>query len=236
MLKPFAIILVALVAISTLIWGFPGVWTLVAIIPAFILAATIAHFRQPREDGGHARPGVILLGALFGLITGAGAVLTMWAAAAPEQIVISRDRVIPTTREAVWRTLGDPSKRPSWDVWIHGLEARDEGGPPAVGSAYNVELFLERGTILHKFVITAFEPERRFDWTLTPLVGVSQLEDMRESFTLADAPGGETAVHYELTYAVRSVLARAAERLVIRRSLEKVVDASLVKLDEETTK
>jgi len=53
MLKPFAIILVALVAISTLIWGFPGVWTLVAIIPAFILAATIAHFRQPREDGGY---------------------------------------------------------------------------------------------------------------------------------------------------------------------------------------
>lgn len=236
MLKPFLIILAALIGITSVLWGFPGVWALIAVIPAFILAATIAHLRRPREDGARSRPGVVLLGIVFGLITGAGGVLTMWAAAAPEDIVIAQDWEIPTTREAIWRTLGDPQKRVAWNTWIHGIEPRDKGGPPAVGVSYNVDLFLERGTIRHKFEITAYEPERRFAWTITPIAGASQLEDMRESITLSDAPGGKTTVHYELAYAVRSVLGRAVERLVIRRSLEKVVDASLVRLGEETTR
>jgi len=236
MLKPFAIVLAVLVGVTTAIWGFPGVWVLVAVIPSFIIAATVRHIVGPREEGAQTRPGVVLLGVVFGLITGAGAVLTMWAAAAPEDIVIEQEVVIPMSPEAVWRTLGDPLQRPQWNVWIHGIEPRGEGGPPTVGAEYNVDLFLERGTIRHVMTITAFEPDKRFAWTIAAQTGVSQLEDMRESITLTPSPGGKTTVRLELAYAVRSVLGRAVERLVIRRSLEKVVEASLVRLEEETTK
>ncbi|TNF29997.1 MAG: SRPBCC family protein [Deltaproteobacteria bacterium] len=236
MLKPFAIVLVVLVGVPTVLWGFPGVWALVALIPAFIIAATAAHLMRPREAGSQSRPGVILLGVVFGLITGAGAVLTMWASAAPEEIVIAQDVVVPMPRDAVWRTVGDPMKRPAWNTWIHGIEPKGEGGPPAVGAAYNVDLFLERGTVRHEYELTAYTPEERTSFTITPLAGVSQIEDMRESITLGDGPDGKTTIHYELRYAVRSVLGRAIERLVIRRSLEKVVEASLARLEEEITK
>ena len=236
MLKPFLALLALLVAVPTALWGFAGAWALLALVPAFILAASAAHWRRPQGDGGRVRPGVLVMGGVFGLLTGTFAVLAMWAAVAPEEIVIHEEITVPAGPPLVWRTLGEPKQRVAWNTWIHGVEEMGKGGPAAVGSAYRVDLFLERGTIPHKVVVTTFSPERAFGWTITPMTGASQLEDMREDITLTASPAGGTLVAVDLRYRVRSVLARIGELVVIRRSIEKVLEASLIRLAEEVAK
>lgn len=235
MLKAFLAIAATLIGVSALLWGFPGAWALTAVVPAFILAATLVHFRRPRDLGGQLRPGVLMLGIVFGLGTGAASVLTMYAASAPEDVVIVEAAVFPTTRAAVWRQLGDPKKRPQWNTWIQEVEDVGRGGEPQVGSTYRADLFLERSHVPHDLVVTELVPEVRFGWSLAPMGGLARLEDMRETIALEDAPGGHTRVTYTLTYAVRSVIARVFERVVIRQSLRKVLEASLLQLEQLAT-
>jgi len=236
MLKSFIALLALFVVIPTILWAFPGAWSLLAIPPAFIMAATVTHFRRPRTDGGQLRPGVLVMGGVFGLLTGTFAVFAQWAATAPEDVVIHEEITVAANPALVWRQIGDPKRRVAWNTWIHGIEEMGKGGPPVVGSSYRVDLFLERGTIPHRFAVTEITPEHSFAWSFSPLTGASQLEDMHETLTLTPTPAGGTVISYDLGYAVRSVFGRIGERIVIRRALEKVLEASLTRLAEEVAK
>lgn len=237
MLKPFLIVLAVLIGVPTVLWGFGGAWVLTALIPAFVLGATIAHFRAPREDGRRLRPGVIVLGGLFGLVFSVASVLLQQAAVSPEAISIEESVLVPAPRSLVWELLNDPSKRPRWNTWIKGIEVTGKGGPPAVGQVYRAELSLEHQyEVPAALTITEHEPEVRFGYRIDPgVVGATPakrgtgLEDISEVVTLADEGGG-TRVTYRLSYVVRSVIGRVMERVVMRQSLRKVLEQSLANL------
>ncbi|MFT7579785.1 MAG: hypothetical protein ACI9MR_001451 [Myxococcota bacterium] len=237
MLKPFLIVLVTLIVVPTIIWGFPGAWVFLALIPAFILGNTIAHFQRPRgEEGPRLRPGVLLLGSLFGLVSGMVAVSFMWASTAPEEVVIERVAIVSAVKADVWKIIGDPMERPRWNTWVADIDPKGKGGPPAVGAEYRSTMRLERHDVPGGHRIVIFDPPTTFAWTLEPTAG-SSLENMVETLILEEpatgpesAAGGKLTIRYRLTYAVRSVFGRVLERTIVRQQLDKIAEESVRRL------
>jgi len=232
-LKYFAIALAVLVLVPTLLWGFPGLWALTALLPAFIIAATWRHARMPREyeDGPRpatppVRPGVVVLGGLFALVTGGIALTFMWAAAAPSTIVIvSAGRIEAPTAE-VWAKVSDIPNRRSWSPWMAGADPIGRSAEVALGMKYRATLALDRHQVPAELEVTAFEDKSRFAWNIVP-TGESQLSSILETVTLV--PDGEraTKVTYELRYEVPTVLARVGERIAVRGSVERLAEATV---------
>lgn len=234
MLVPFLVVLAALVLIPTILWGFAGAWALPAILPAFIAAATYRHFKLPRGEravgpsgapGPALRPGVLVLGGMFTLVTGAAALILMWAAAAPSTIVITSEVVIGADRAQVWETVIDLDNRKAWSPWIADAEPIGHGGPLAVGSEFRATLALERYTVPAELVITELVPRERFAWHVKPQGG-SQLSDINETVTLVETADVLTRVRYELAYEVPTVLGRVGERIAVRGSVERLAETT----------
>jgi uncharacterized membrane protein len=234
MLVPFLVVLAALVLIPTLLWGFAGPWALPAVLPAFVAAATYRHFKLPRGEratgadaapGPALRPGVIVLGGLFTVVTGAGALMLMWAAPAPSTIVISSEVVISADAGQVWATVVDLPNRKNWSPWIADAEPIGRGGELAVGSEYRATLALERYTVPAELVVTNLDPEQRFAWHVKPQGG-SQLSDINETITLTRDGAVTTRVRYELSYEVPTVLGRVGERIAVRGSVERMAETT----------
>jgi uncharacterized membrane protein len=217
--------------LATVLWGFPGPWLLAGVPAAFICAATIAHWRMPRETGGPApqvRPGVIVLGGLFTIGFGVGGMALMWGASAPEAIAIEREIAIEAPREKLWSWIGDPSQRTRWSPWISDVEPIGRGGEPGVGAEWRATLLLERLAVPATLRLTVVEPEKALGWAIVPNGG-GELEDMEEIVTIVPADDGSDrhTVRYRLSYRVPSVFGRVSERIVVRRPAERMVDEAL---------
>jgi len=234
MLVPFFVVLVLLIAIPSLLWGFPGPWALPAILPAFIAAATFRHLKVPRDQRGVGpnnvpgpvlRPGVIVLGGLFTLVLGSAALLLMWAAAAPSTVVIASEVTIAATPDAVWKLMVDLPRRKTWSPWIADAEPIGRGGPLAVGAQYRATLALERYTVPAELVVLALDHEARFSWHVKPQGG-SELNEITETVTLTKQSDVVTRVRYELTYEVPTVLGRVGERIAVRGSVERLAETT----------
>ncbi len=234
MLIPFLAILGALVLVPTLLWGFPGPWALPAILPAFIAAATFAHLRVPRDQravgparlpGPVLRPGVIVLGGLFTLVTGAAALILMWAAAAPSTVVIASEVTIASTPDKVWSLIVDVPNRKTWSPWIADAEPIGRGGPLAVGAHYRATLALERYTVPAELEVLALDHQARFSWHVKPQGG-SELAEITETVTLTRESDVVTKVRYELRYEVPTVLGRVGERIAVRGSVERLAETT----------
>jgi len=235
----FPALLAFQVLLAVILWAFPGVWALAGIPAAFICAATIAHWKTPRDPNGAGpamRPGVLVLGGLFTLVFGVAGMSLMWGATAPESISIEREIVIETPREKLWSLIGDPTQRTQWSPWIADVEPIGRGGAPSVGAEWRATLMLERLAVPATLKVTHVERFQRFGWDIVP-VGGGQLEDMHEEVTMTHAPlkAGDTAsdryvIHYRLSYRVPSVLGRVSERMVIRRPAERMADEALKSL------
>jgi hypothetical protein len=240
MLKFFLPLLLLLVVIPTLVWGFPGVWALTALVPSFIVAATLQHSRQ-RADGPVAptlpgapttprlvRPGVVVLGGLFGLGSGAASVTLMWAAVAPSHIVIASTIEIVAPLDRVWDHVGDPLRRTRWSPWMVDVEPMGRGGKPIPGSEFRAMLALERLEVPATLRVIAVTPPTEFQWSIDPQGG-STLEHMVETVRL-EQRSDRVVVHYELAYDVASVFGRVAERIAVRRAVERTADEAMTRL------
>jgi hypothetical protein len=234
MLVPFLVVLALLVLVPTLLWGFAGPWALPAVLPAFIAAATFRHLRAPRDQravgpdgrpGPALRPGVLVLGGLFALATGAAALILMWAASAPSTIVIQSELRIEVSPDRVWAAVVDIPNRRSWSPWIADAEPIGRGGAVTVGSQFRATLALERYTVPAELVVTAFDEEARFAWHVRPQGG-SQLSDITETVTLTRESDVATTVRYQLTYEVPTVLGRVGERIAVRGSVERLAETT----------
>ncbi len=224
--------------LAVVLWGFPGPWLLAGIPAAFVCAATIAHWRMPRETDGattpaggpapQVRPGVIVLGGLFTIVFGVGGMALMWGATAPEAIAIEREIVIEAPREKLWSWIGDPSQRTRWSPWISDVEPIGRGGAPTVGAEWRATLMLERLAVPATLRLTAVEPEEALAWAIVP-TGGAELEDMHEAVTIVAPDDGSDrhTVRYRLSYRVPSVFGRVSERIVVRRPAERMVEEAL---------
>ncbi len=241
MLVPFSIILGLLVLVPTIIWGFPGPWALLAVIPALIGGATVRHVRLPRDERGVGpnnapgpaiRPGVIVLGGVFALGSAAAALTFMWAAAAPSTVVIASHVTIAAGPERVWEVVSDVPNRKKWSEWIADAEVIGRGGPTAVGSTFRATLALERYTVPAELTVQAFDPDTRFSWHVKPQGG-SELQDITETVTLTRESDVVTKVRYELTYEVPTVWRRVLERIAVRGSVERLAERTTELLQQQ---
>lgn len=232
MLKYFLIALGVLVLVPTILWGFPGPWALPALVPAFIIAASIRHARMPRayDDPNNTtppmRPAVIVLGGLFSLVTGAVALILMWAAAAPSTVVILAEGRIDAPAAEVWEKVLDIRNRRAWSPWMADAEPIGRSAEAALGTKYRASLALDRHQVPAELEIVSFEVDKRFAWNVTP-VGDAKLSQILETVTLT--PDGEraTRVTYELRYEVPDVLARVGERIAVRGSVERLAETTV---------
>jgi len=229
LLQVFLLTLAALVGIPTLLWGFPGVHALLAIVPALIIAGTALHLRRPEVEGRQVRPGMLVGGLVFGLLFGSASVLMMWAKRAPEAVSVEVSAVIPYPADRVWGVVEDFTGRASWSSWMKDVEHAERGGPLAVGSRFRSKLEIERMPRDAFHEVVALEAPRHLASTVEPFGG-SRLEDMVERVTL-EASGAGTEVRYRLDYRVTSVMGRALEFMVVRRSMEKMLEHSLERLE-----
>jgi len=230
MLKIFLPVLVVLVLVPTIIWGFPGVWALLALVPAFIIAGTIQHVRRPKhEPGTTIRPGVLVLGSLFGLGSGAIAVIFMWAAQAPSTVVIESQRLIDAPVARVWSEVSNPYRRTKWDNWVIDLEPVGDSDVVAVGSQYRTKLNLERHQPYAQQTIHELVENQRISWQIDP-IGGAELENLLQTIVL-EPHGNQTVVHYQLSFRVDGVLQRVAERIAMHGSAERMTEETLGKLD-----
>lgn len=237
MLKYFAIALAILVLLPSLLWGFPGLWAIPAILPAFIIAATLRHARMPRAYETSTapspspttppmRPAVIVLGGLFALVTGAIALILMWAAAAPSTVVIAASTRIEAPSAEVWERVMDVRNRRAWSPWMADAEPIGRGGEIAVGSRFRAMLALDRHQVPAELEVVSLEPRVRFAWNVIPQ-GEAQLSHILETVTLTADGERATRVSYELRYEVPTVLARVGERLAVRGSVERLAEATV---------
>jgi carbon monoxide dehydrogenase subunit G len=226
--KLFPALLAAQTLLATLLWGFPGVWLLAGVPSSFIIAATVAHLRRPRDSGGsgEVRPTVLILGGLFGLAFGAFGGLLMWASTAPEVVRIVATARVDAPRERVWELVGDPRLRTRWSAWMTDLEAIGRGGDLAVGARWRATLLIEKLAVPARVRVTRHAPGTELAWAVEP-DGGARFEDMEESVLLSSADEGAVTVDYRLSYRVPGVLGRVAERIVMRRPAERMAEEAL---------
>jgi len=236
LLKYFLAVIAVLLLAATVLWGFPGPWALLMIVPGFILGATIAHVTRKRGEGDKApiRPAVIVLGGLFGLGSAAASLVVAWAAAAPPTIVVESELVVDASAERVWAHVHDPYRRTAWDLWIADLEPIGRGHAARVGSEYRSILRLERMEVPAVQTITALEAGRAITWAITPQGG-SRLENMRETVTVEPRGAEQALVRFRLSYDVPSVLGRVGERIAVRGAVERMTVETLAKLKNVAT-
>jgi hypothetical protein len=178
------------------------------------------------------RPAVLVLGGLFSLVSGAAAVMFMWAAAAPSTVIVASETRIEATPDQVWAAIVEVRDRKRWSPWIADAEPIGKGGPIAVGSQFRATLALERYSVPAELVVTAFDKEARFAWHVKPQGG-SQLSDITETVTLRRESDVLTHVRYELAYEVPTVLGRVGERIAVRGSVERLVETTTALLRQQ---
>jgi carbon monoxide dehydrogenase subunit G len=232
MLKFFLGILLVLVLLPTVLWGFPGPWALTAIVPAFIIAATLQHARAPRTEtsGPRAlRPGVVVLGGLFGLVFGSISLMFMWASTAPSTVQVARSVEIDAPPADIWKVVVDFPNRETWSTWMADADPKGVYQGPVVGATFTGTLALDRLQVPAELVITALESERRFAWNVVPKGG-AQLQDILETVALEPRGDRKTKVVYSLAYEVPSTLARVGERIAVRGSVERLAESTVDRL------
>lgn len=243
MLKYVVAILAILLLVATLAFGFPGVWALLGLVPAFIIGATVAHVRRPRPapgapgselPGAHVRPGVVVLGGLFGLASGAGTMIVWWAAAASPTISVSAERVVDAPLTRVWGEIVDPYRRTAWDLWIADLEPIGKAATPIVGAEYRSVLRLERIEVPATQTITELVDRQTITWAITPQGG-STLENMRQTMTVEARGPESTLVRFTLSYEVPTVMGRVGERIAVRGAVERMTEETLGRLRNVAT-
>jgi uncharacterized protein YndB with AHSA1/START domain len=230
--KLFPALLAAQTLLATLLWGFPGVWLLAGVPSSFIVAATFAHWRRPRdgaEGPREVRPTVLILGGLFGLAFGAFGGMLMWASTAPEHIRIAASATVDVPRERVWELVGDPRLRTRWSAWMTDLEAIGRGGDLAVGAKWRATLRIEKLAVPATLRVTRHEPGTELAWAVEP-VGGARFEAMEEAVRVGSATAGGVTIDYSLSYQVPGVLGRVAERIVMRRPAERMAEQALASL------
>jgi uncharacterized membrane protein len=99
-------------------------------------------------------------------------------------INVSDSVVIARPADTVFAFVADHENLPAWTVGVK-QSRRLTAGPPAAGSEYRVVGTLLGRPVESRYQVTAFEPGRGFDGTMTsPMFGFS------EQYRFEPAPGG----------------------------------------------
>lgn len=218
----------ALVLAASLLFGWPGWIALSALAPGLLLGSTLAHGIDAVVGGTPPRPLRLVLGLTLGTFAAIASVLLMWAATAPEEIVVEAHAETTIPPESAWEVVGDPNTWTRWDLLVTDLEAVGRGGAPAPGDRYRSSLRILARDVPTEHVVLAWEPGRRIRWQLELPPG-SALVGVVQGITLAPTAGG-ASITYRLAYRLPSITGRAMHRLAFEGELREAVRQSVESL------
>lgn len=220
-LAPIAAVAALVVAGASFAWGWPGVYTLVALAPGILLGGTYGHIRRARQ-GAHAyRPGVIALGIVLGGVSLVASLAVFRAVNEPPTQELAAERVITAPIDELWQVVADLETRPRWSPLVADIEAIGEPGPPTVGQRFRVSMRFEGQPLAAENTLTRVDAPRAIAWGIS-LVGGARLEDLTEEITL-EPEALDTRVRVAIRYRVPTVMGRVVNRLGVRQHFEDAV-------------
>lgn len=222
----------------TVISGFPGLWSLTALVPAFILTTTIQHYKLTHQAKGappdpsapSTRPVVIVMGGLFTFLTAFVAIIFMWAAVQAPKLSLSSQRFIDSPPEELWDKIKDPRDQHLWSIWNLDAEPTGRGSQPEIGRMYRTTFALEEHRLHASAELFLYDPEKRtLAWRISPNAE-SPIRNLVEKVSIQAEDKNGSLVLYELSYETPSVMSRVASRIGMQGALGRVLDESLERL------
>ena len=192
------IISALLVAVATVVGGWPGWYALLALIPGVIIGLPLDHainaylLRQPL------RLFYVAAGMMLGVMSGMLVVLIMSVANAPSAITITASGTINAPVPRVWKTVEAPISWAQWDALVGQLEAKSHSGP-TVGSTWKGVTQIAGQSIPTTNTITAYDPPNRFAWTIALPKG-TRISALSEELQLKPTGDNATRATYTLRY------------------------------------
>ena len=219
-----------LVAVVSLVWGWPGPIAALALAPGLVLGATLVHLVDAYMGSCRLRLLFTMFGILLGTFSSLAAILLMVAANVPEEVVLERSLETECSQEQVWWAVGEPLRWTRWDYWLGDLEPEGPRTAEKEGRVYRSVLSVAGQQIDTRHHLTDFEPHKRVSWRVELPEG-SALVDVRQEIELL-RENGSLRLRMRLAYRLPSIMGRAFHELIFRRSFEDTLTLSLQGLVE----
>jgi hypothetical protein len=217
-----------LISVCSAVWGWPGVWSLTAALPAILLGLSAAHIAHARLSGERLRLGFILMGFFLGSISAIGSTALMRAAAQTPSVTITETRTLNVPPDLVWDFVAEPLMWTRWDASLGDLESGSTA--TEIDARYGSTMLLHAQPIPTTHVLrTRIEP-REVGWEVELQEG-TRLRDLRVTLTL-EAVGQTTVATYEVRYEMPEVLVRGLIGGALVDDFENASQASLKQLDQ----
>lgn len=218
----------AFLIVGAALWGFPGGYALLALLPGVVIGGTGAHILGVVKGDHEVRPGVIVLGFVMGSVGGFAALAVFAAVNAPAAQLVEHSAVIGAPPETTWAAVREPEQRSRWNALTRDVEAIGRGGAVQVGNRYRATMEVDGSPVPTEQVITGLEAERRLAWRVEFPPG-TQLQGFSEELSL-EPSDVDTRVTYRVRYDVPTVLGRVFNNLRLRQVFDEAAVASLEQL------
>lgn len=208
--------------LGTLLWGWPGSYTPLALAPGVLLGATVGHLINARRGETTLRPGVLAIGVVMGSVATLVAMMFFWAQASPSRHELTRAQALEVDAEALWSVVSDLERLPTWNPWYTDVEAIGRSEQPINGARFRATTQLENQGFMAELVISRHEAPSHIAWRLdTATTGRMQAVEERLEITATD---GGCAVTYSIGYDLPTPATRVMHALFLSSIFENLVD------------
>ena len=230
LLLPIGIALAAIVGLGSLVWGFPGVYGLVGVMPAIIIGGTYTHISNARNKLVELRPGVIAIAVILG---GLGLIVTggfYKAAGTPVEKIIQATIETKIADKEVLAFVKDPLNLSRWNGFYQDVE-RVGTANAKPGSEYDVSLKFENQRVAAKMTVLETDSPTKFSWSLNfgPQANLQDFTEVIEVSTVKK----KTVIRHTTSYRVESIVSRMLNNFVIGDMFEALSHESLTHLVKE---
>ena len=229
-LVPIGIAFAIILGLGSLVWGFPGIYGLMGLMPAVIIGGTFTHISNARQKLVEFRPGVIAIAVILG---GLGLVVTggfYKASSTPAEKLIEARIETKLQETDVLAFVKDPANLSRWNGFYQDVErvGKANGEP---GSKYDVSLKFENQRVAAKMTILETDSPNTYRWTLD-FGPQANLQDFVEVVEVARVEE-KTVIRHITTYRVDSIVSRMLNNFVIGDMFEGLSRESLNHLVKE---
>ena len=230
LLLPIGIAFAVIVGLGSLVWGFPGVYSLAGLMPAIIIGGTYTHISNARQKLVEMRPGVIAIAVILG---GLGLVITggfYKAASTPAEKTIEAAIETEVSDREVLAFVKNPVNLSRWNGFYQDIEGVGQAsGDP--GSEYDVSLKFENQRVAAKMTVLKTDSPDAYSWSLD-FGPQANLQDFIEIVEVSRTKE-KTVIRHTTRYRVDSIVSRMLNNFVIGDMFEGLSRESLTHLVKE---
>lgn len=227
---PIGILLALFVGTATLVWGWPGGYSFLALLPAVIIGVTLGHIVNAKKGLVQLRPGAIAIAVFLGsvsiIVTGG----LFKASNTPAEKTIEATTTTLVPADEVMTYVKNPVNLSRWNSFYQDVEriGAADGSP---GSSYNVSLKFESQVVPARMLVEKSASASSFRWSIDFGAG-ARIQGFEERLSV-EAHEKSTTIRHQTRYRVESVLVRMLNNFVIGDMFETYSRESLGHLVKE---